>query len=65
MPQLLVSLGIALLISRAPDKSIVFGISMVSMAVSAIIWGFVKEPVSDDALDTSSPDKGGSSQASH
>ncbi|MGA0266487.1 MAG: MFS transporter [Lysobacterales bacterium] len=64
LPQLLVSLGIALLISRAPDKSIVFGISMVSMAASAIIWGFVKEPVSDDALDTSSSDKGGLSQAS-
>ena len=44
LPQLVVSLGVALLVSRAPDKSIVFALSMVCMFLSAIAWGFVKEP---------------------
>lgn len=47
LPQLVVSLGVALLVSRAPDKSVVFAISAVSMLISAIAWGFVKEPASD------------------
>jgi MFS family permease len=44
LPQLVVSLGVALLVSRAPDKNVVFAISAVCMFLSAIAWGFVKEP---------------------
>ena len=43
LPQLVVSLGIALFISRAPDKSVIFIISAASLALSTIAWSFVKE----------------------
>jgi len=43
LPQLVVSLGIALLVSLAPDKTIIFAISAVSLALSAIAWTFVRE----------------------
>ena len=43
LPQLLASLGIGLLISRAEDKSVLFIISTITLAVSAIAWGLVKE----------------------
>ena len=43
LPQLVVSLGIALFISRAPDKSVIFIISAASLALSTISWSFVKE----------------------
>ncbi|MDH3923292.1 MAG: MFS transporter [Xanthomonadales bacterium] len=43
LPQLVVSLGVALLISRAPDKNIIFAISAASLALSAIAWSFVRE----------------------
>lgn len=43
LPQLLVSLGIGLFISMAPDKGIVFQVSAVSLAVSAIAWFAVRE----------------------
>ena len=43
LPQLVVSLGVALLISRAPDKSIIFLISAASLALSTIAWSFVRE----------------------
>lgn len=43
LPQLVVSLGIAMLVSRLPDKSVIFIISAVSLAISAIAWGFVPE----------------------
>lgn len=42
LPQLLVSLGIGLLISKADDKSLVFVISAVSLAISALAWHFVQ-----------------------
>jgi maltose/moltooligosaccharide transporter len=43
LPQLVVSLGVALLISRAPDKNIIFAISAASLALSTIAWSFVRE----------------------
>ena len=47
LPQLLVSLGVGLAISRAQDKNLVFIISALSLAISAICWIAVKEDVSD------------------
>jgi len=43
LPQLVVSLGVALMISRAPDKSIIFIVSAASLALSTISWSFVRE----------------------
>lgn len=43
IPQLIVSLAIGLLIKEAPDKNIVFIVSAVSLAISAVLWLFVKE----------------------
>ena len=43
LPQLVVSLGVALIISRAPDKNIIFMISAVSLGLSTIAWSFVRE----------------------
>ena len=47
LPQLLASLGIGMLISRADDKSVLFIISTVTLAASAIAWGLVKEDEGD------------------
>ena len=46
LPQLTVSLGIALAISRVPDKSFIFMLSAVAIALSALAWTRVAE---DDA----------------
>ena len=43
LPQLTVSLGVALAISRAPDKSAIFLISTVAIALSALAWSRVSE----------------------
>jgi MFS family permease len=43
LPQLVVSLGVALLVSRAPDKSVVFLVSAASLALSTVAWSFVRE----------------------
>lgn len=43
LPQLLVSLGIGLFISAAPDKALVFQVSAVSLAISAVAWFVVGE----------------------
>ena len=43
LPQLVVSLGVALLVSRAPDKAIIFAVSAASLALSTIAWAFVRE----------------------
>jgi maltose/moltooligosaccharide transporter len=43
LPQLLVSLGVAFIVSVAPDKSVIFAISAVSLALSTIAWSFVRE----------------------
>jgi hypothetical protein len=45
LPQLVVSLGVALLVSRAPDKSVIFAVSAASLALSTVAWSFVKEDV--------------------
>ncbi len=42
LPQLLVSLGIGLFVSRVEDKGIIFMIASVSVAMSAVLWLFVK-----------------------
>ncbi len=43
LPQLLVSLVLGGVIQAAENKSIIFVISAVSLAISAILWTFVKE----------------------
>jgi MFS family permease len=43
LPQLVVSLGVALLVSRVADKNIIFAISAASLALSTIAWSFVRE----------------------
>lgn len=43
LPQLIVSLGIALFVSRAPDKSVIFLISAASLALSTFAWSLVRE----------------------
>ena len=43
LPQLLVSLGIGLFISRVADKSFVFQVSAVALAISCFVWLQVKE----------------------
>jgi len=50
LPQLLVSLGIGLFINKVADKSLIFEVSAVSLAISAIAWIMVKE--------NKTPDKG-------
>jgi len=50
LPQLTVSLGVALAISRAPDKSAIFLISTVAIALSVLAWSRVRE--SDGATTT-------------
>jgi maltose/moltooligosaccharide transporter len=43
LPQLLVSLAIGLFISKVADKSVVFQISCVALAISALAWTKVQE----------------------
>ena len=43
LPQLVVSLGISLLVSRADDLSIIFLVSAIAMAVSTLAWTRVRE----------------------
>lgn len=43
LPQLLVSLGVGLFISKAEDKGLVFQVSAVALAISAIAWFMVRE----------------------
>lgn len=43
IPQLLVSLAVGLIVVNSADKNIVFIISGVSVAISALLWMFVKE----------------------
>lgn len=43
LPQLVVSLGIALFLSRAPDKSVIFVISAAALALSTVAWQFVSK----------------------
>jgi asparagine N-glycosylation enzyme membrane subunit Stt3 len=55
MPQLIVSLGISLALSRAEDKSMVFLIAAISIALSAISWLAVRED-KDSMRGTTTPD---------
>ena len=43
LPQLVVSLGISLVVSRAQDPNIIFAIAAIALAVSAIAWTRVRE----------------------
>ena len=43
LPQLVVSLGVALIVSRAADKSVIFAVSAASLALSTLAWAFVKD----------------------
>jgi MFS family permease len=43
LPQLLASLAVGLAVSRAPDKSLIFIVCAVSLAISTVAWGLVKE----------------------
>ena len=43
LPQLTVSLGVAYLVSRAPDKGAIFLISAITIALSALAWTRVRE----------------------
>lgn len=44
LPQFVSSLGVGELVEAAPDKSIIFLVCAVTVGISAIAWGFVKEP---------------------
>ena len=43
LPQLVVSLGVSLAVSRADDKGVIFLISAVALAISALAWLLVKD----------------------
>ncbi len=43
LPQLFVSLGLGIFIQNAEDKNLIFIISAVSLAISALLWFMVKE----------------------
>ena len=43
LPQLVVSLGISLLVSRADDLRIIFIVSAITLAISALAWTRVRE----------------------
>ena len=43
LPQLVVSLGIALFVSRVADKNLIFAISAGALALSTIAWSMVRE----------------------
>lgn len=61
LPQLTVSLGVAYLVSRAPDKGSIFLISAITIALSALAWTRVREdeespaPAGDRAAPESAP----------
>ena len=56
LPQLTVSLGVAMLVSRAADKDIIFLVSAVTVALSALAWTRVSD---DGGSDASGPAGGG------
>ena len=43
LPQLVASFGVGQAVSAAPDKSLIFIVSTVTLAISAVLWFFVKE----------------------
>ena len=58
LPQLVASFGIGLAISQAPDKSLIFIISTVTLAISAFLWYLVKEE-KVHGVEVPTPVKGG------
>lgn len=48
LPQLVASLGIGEWINKIPNKSLIFAICAVSLAISAVSWFFVKEEESEE-----------------
>jgi len=48
LPQLLVSLGIGLFINKVADKSLIFEVCAISLAISAIAWMLVEEKSKSD-----------------
>jgi MFS family permease len=55
IPQLLVSLAVGTIILNSANKNIIFIISGVSLAVSALLWTLVKEKRSSDPASASIP----------
>jgi MFS family permease len=47
LPQLFVSLVLGMVIQQAADKSVIFLISGIALALSAVTWLFVREPDAD------------------
>jgi hypothetical protein len=43
LPELTVSLGVALFVSRAPDKGVIFLVSAIAMGLSTLAWSLVRE----------------------
>ena len=43
LPQLVASFGVGKAVNNTPDKSLIFIISTVTLAVSAVLWFFIKE----------------------
>ena len=43
LPQLSVSLGVALFVSRSPDKSVMFLVSAIALALSTLAWSLVRD----------------------
>lgn len=43
LPQLVASFGVGQAVSASPDKSLIFIISTISLAISAVLWFFIKE----------------------
>jgi len=52
LPQLFVSLVLGTVIQQAADKSIIFLISGITLAVSAVVWLLVHEPKQNGGADT-------------
>lgn len=59
LPQLLVSLGIGLFVSRVEDKGIIFMIASISIGISAMLWLFVKRSTTHPSGVTASEQSGG------
>lgn len=53
LPQLVVSLGVSLAVSRAPDKSIIFVISAIALALSTFAWLLVGDDDGHDDIQVS------------
>jgi MFS-type transporter involved in bile tolerance (Atg22 family) len=49
LPQLFVSLVLGTFVQNAADKNIIFIISAVSLAISAVLWIMVKENKNDNS----------------